>query len=422
MPVKSIKIPWRAWYGDKDYKLTLPDEWDAAVFDHKGGRELRLRDIEAAIDAPIGTNLLSDLAVGRGKVTIAVDDLSRPTPGTRLLPAIIERLTAAGIKPQDIRIIMAIGAHRPCTGQDLSKKLGESVLHCVAVENHHPYENLVNLGESRLGTPILVNAPFMEGDLKLAVGCVIPHYGPGFGGGGKIVLPGLAGMETIRANHVGTVRGLAGGLGLTECNDQLSDIREVARRIGLDFIVNVVVSGRRQIVGVFAGDLVEAHDAAIEFARCACATEVPAGLDVAVCNAYPKDTDFMQAVNAFNVLITAPSDMLKEDGTVVLTSASTEGWGYHSLQGKGMPLEVVLDAEKTLGGRDLLVYSPNTSESDVGTGYRGPVRMFRKWSALVKALKRKHGRKCRVGVFPCGPIQVAEGYDPHSNVVKPVFM
>jgi len=183
MSMKRVKIPWRAWYGDTDYKLTLPEEWDVEVLDHKGGRELRLKDIAAAIDAPIGTASLSDLADGGGTVTIAVDDLSRPTPGARLLPAIIGRLTAAGIQPQDIRIIMAVGAHRPCTGQDLSKKLGKSVLDSVSVENHHPYENLVDLGESSRGTPIRVNAPFMEGDLKLAVGCVIPHYGPGFGGG-----------------------------------------------------------------------------------------------------------------------------------------------------------------------------------------------------------------------------------------------
>jgi nickel-dependent lactate racemase len=422
MSMKKVKIPWRAWYGDKDHKLTLPDEWDVQVLGHKGGRELRLKDVEAAIDAPIGTARLSDLADGRGTATIAVDDLSRPTPGARLLPAIIERLTGAGIRCRDIRIVMAVGAHRPCTRHDLLKKLGDDVLDCVSVENHHPYENLVDLGESSRGTPILVNGPFMEGDLKLAVGCVIPHYGPGFGGGGKIVLPGLAGMETIRANHIGTVRGLVGGVGLTEGNDQLSDIREVVKRIGLDFIVNVVTSGKRQIVGVFAGDFVEAHDAAIEFGRGVYSTEVPTGLDVAVCNAYPKDTDFMQAVNAFNVFITGPSDLLREDGTVVLTSAATEGWGYHSLQGKGMPLEVVLDVGKTFGGRDLLVFSPNTSESDINTGYRGAVRAFRRWSALVKALKGKHGQRCQVGVFPNGPLQVAEGYDANSNVAKPAFI
>lgn len=420
--MKNVKIPWRAWYGDKDYKLTLPEEWDIQVFNHKGGRELRLRDIEAAIDAPIGTAPLSDLADGRGKIAIAVDDLSRPTPGARLLPTIIERLTVAGIKRQDIRIIMALGAHRPCTRHDLLKKLGERVLDSVAVENHHPYENLVKLGESSRGTPILVNGAFMEGDLKLAVGCVIPHYGPGFGGGGKIVLPGLAGMETIRANHIGTVRGLAGGLGLTEGNEQLADIREVASRVGLDFIVNVVMSGKREVVGVFAGELAEAHDAAIEFARGVCSTEVLAGLDVAVCNAYPKDTDFMQAVNAFNVLITAPSDMVKEDGTVVLTTAGTEGWGYHSLHGKGMPLEVALNVEEAFGGRDLLVFSPNTAGSDINTGYPGPVRAFRKWGALVKALKRKHGERCRVGIFPCGPLQLAAGYDPNNRIARLSFI
>jgi nickel-dependent lactate racemase len=416
--VTKVKVPWRAWYGDKDYKLTFPEEWDVQLLDHAGARELFPREIDRAIDAPVGAPPLSDLANGRRTVTIAVDDLSRPTPASRILPALLQRLSAAGIRERDIRIIMAVGAHRPCTRQDLLRKLGEEVVDSVEVENHHPFENLEDLGESSRGTPILINAPFMEGELKLAIGCIIPHYGPGWGGGGKIVLPGLAGIETLQANHRGTVRGLTGGLGLTENNDQLADIREVARRAGLDFIVNVVVSGKRRIVGLFAGDLVEVHEAGIELARKVYETKLAGELDVAVCNAYPKDTDFMQSVNAFNALITAPAQVLKENGTVVLTTASPEGRGYHSLHGRGMPLEMALDVEKTFRGRELFIFSPNIAEQDVKVAYHEPARLFRRWSKLVKALKRKHGRTCRVGIFPCGPLQLAEGYDPTKTVAK----
>ena len=419
--MNKVKIPWRAWYSDRDYKLTFPEEWDVRILDHKGARRLLPREIEAAIDNPIGSPPLADLADGRRKVTIAVDDLSRPTPAARLLPTVVGRLTAAGIRRRDIRIIMAVGAHRPCTRQDLLRKLGEEVLDSVEVENHHPFENLVNLGESSRGTPILINAPFMGGDLKLAIGCIISHYGPGFGGGGKIVLPGLAGIETLRANHRGTIRGLTGGLGLTENNEQLADIREVARRVGLDFIVNVVLSGKRGIVGVFAGDFVEAHASGIEFAREVYSTELPPEIDVAVCNAYPKDTDLMQSVNAFNGLITAPSSVLKDNGTVVLATASTEGRGYHSLHGRGMPLEMAMDVEKTFHGRELLVFSPNIAVPDVKVAYHEPVRLFRTWSKLVNALKRTYGQSCRVGIFPCGPLQLAQGYDPESKVAKLVL-
>jgi len=416
--VNKVKIPWRAWYGDKDYKLTFPEEWDVELLDHAGARELFPREIDSAIDAPVGAPPLSDLASGRRTVTIAVDDLSRPTPAARILPAVLQRLTAAGIRKRDIRIVMAVGAHRPCTRHDLLRKLGEEIVDSIEVENHHPFENLVNLGESSRGTPILVNTPFMEGELKLAIGCIIPHYGPGWGGGGKIVLPGLGGIETLQANHRGTVLGLAGGLGLTENNDQLADIREVARRAGLDFVVNAVVSGKRRIVGLFAGDLVEAHAAGIELARKVYETKLAGEIDVAVCNAYPKDTDFMQSVNAFNALITAPAEVLKEDGTVVLTTASPEGRGYHSLHGRGMALEMALDVEKTFRGRELFVFSPNIAEQDVKVAYHEPVRLFRRWSKLVKALKRKHGRTCRVGIFPCGPLQLADGYDPTKTVAK----
>jgi nickel-dependent lactate racemase len=313
---------------------------------------------------------------------------------------------------------MSVAAHRPCTRQDLLKKIGEKLLDSVEVINHNPFDDLVNLGETGRGTPILINAPFMESDLKLGIGCIIPHYGPGFAGGGKIVLPGLAGIESLRANHMAMARGLPGGLARVEGNEQQEDIREAARRAGLEFIVNVVVSGKRQIVGVFAGDLVQAHSAGIEFARTVYSTEVCRELDVAVCNAYPKDTDFMQSINAFNALVTSPPGALKDNGTVVLTTAGTEGRGYHSLFGRGMSLEKAMDVEKTFGGRDLWVFSPNIAQHDVKVAYHEPVRLFSRWSKLVKALGRKHGQDCRLGIFPCGPIQLAKGYDPETDLAR----
>jgi nickel-dependent lactate racemase len=413
--VKKVKVPWRAWYGDKDYKLTFPEEWSIQVLDHEGARPLPRKEIEVRLDAPIGSPPLSELARGRGSVTIAVDDLARPTPAAKLLPVIVARLTDAGIKPHDIRIIMSVAAHRPCTRQDLAKKIGEKLIDSVEVINHNPFDDLVNLGETGRGTAIQINAPFMDGDLRIGIGCIIPHYGPGFSGGGKIVLPGLAGIESLRANHTAMARGLPGGLACVEGNEQQEDIREAARRAGLEFIVNVVVSRKRQIVGVFAGDLVQAHSAGIEFAREVYSTKVQADLDVAICNAYPKDTDFMQSINAFNGLVTSPPGTLKENGTVVLTTASTEGRGYHSLFGRGMSLEKAMDVEKTFGGRELFVFSPNIAEYDVKAAYHEPVRLFRRWGRLLKALRRKHGQTCRVGVFPCGPIQLAEGYDPETG-------
>jgi nickel-dependent lactate racemase len=416
--VKKVKVPWRAWYGDKDYKLTFPEEWDILVFSHQGARELTRRGIEAGIDAPMGSPPLAELAKGRGSVTIAVDDLARPTPAARLLPAVIERLASAGVKPSDIRIIMSVAAHRPCARQDLLKKIGEKSLDLIEVINHNPFDDLVNLGETSRGTPIQINEPFMEGDLKLGIGCIIPHYGPGFSGGGKIVLPGLAGIESLRTNHRAMARGLPGGLARVEGNEQQGDIREAARRAGLEFIVNVVVSGKRQIVGVFAGDLVQAHCAGMEFARKAYSTEVCTDIDVAVCNAYPKDTDFMQSINAFNGLLTSPPGTLKESGTVVLTTASTEGRGCHSLFGTGMSLEKAMDVEKTFGGRELFVFSPNIADHDIKVAYHEPVRLFRRWGRLLKALRRKHRQTCRVGIFPCGPIQLAKGYDPETDVAR----
>ncbi|GAI10637.1 unnamed protein product, partial [marine sediment metagenome] len=147
-------------------------------------------EIKHSILNPIGTQRISELAKGKETVVIVVDDMTRTTPISRIIPHVLEALEEASISIDQITILLALGAHKPMNRQDCILKLGKDVVNTINIENHHPYENLTNLGESKIGTPIEVNSTYVDSDLKISIGGVIPHPLAGFGGGAKNVLPG----------------------------------------------------------------------------------------------------------------------------------------------------------------------------------------------------------------------------------------
>ncbi len=249
------------------FELTFPDEWDLNVFPMNDGPAVEDESIREAFSNPIGTETLRNIAKGKKTAVIVVDDLSRPTPAYKILPLIAKELKEAGVKEKNISIIMGLGAHRPMLREDLINKLGRSIYDSFPVYNHHPFENLVDLGTSSRGTPIRINKLFMSAEVKIGMGCIMPHTYAGFGGGGKIVLPGISGIDTLKANHQSAIRGIKGGLGLTDGNEVRDDIEEIARKVGLDFIVNVVVNSKREVAGIFAGDIVAAHREGVKLAR-----------------------------------------------------------------------------------------------------------------------------------------------------------
>jgi nickel-dependent lactate racemase len=205
-------------------------------------QELSGNAIRSSILNPIGSSRLSDMALGKKSVVIAIDDMTRTTQISRIFPYVLEELEKANIGKDQIKIIAAVGAHRPMNRQDFLLKLGEEIVNTIEIENHHPYENLTNIGNSGKGTPIDVNSTYLKADLKIAIGGVIPHPLAGFGGGAKIVLPGLCGIRTLEANHAAGMRGEGAGIG--RMTDIRRDIEEVVEKVGLDFSINVLLNER----------------------------------------------------------------------------------------------------------------------------------------------------------------------------------
>ncbi|HEX6970739.1 MAG TPA: lactate racemase domain-containing protein, partial [Limnochordia bacterium] len=173
--MQRVRIPWAAWYGEGTYELTFPEGWEITVAEMKGGRDIGDDGIRAALERPIGSPRLADIARGRRTAAILIDDLSRPTPAYRLLPFVLEELAAGGIGPDQVCVIAAVAAHRPMTRADFVKKIGAELVDRLRVLNHNAYENLDFLGHSSRGVPIFVNRDFMSCDVRIALGMITPR-------------------------------------------------------------------------------------------------------------------------------------------------------------------------------------------------------------------------------------------------------
>jgi nickel-dependent lactate racemase len=407
--MQKIEIPWGKWYGDSPFTLTFPDDWKVERADMKDAPEISDEDIREAFENPIGSSTIAELASGKKTATIAVDDLTRPTEGHRLLPILLDQLKKGGIKDDDIKIVMALGSHRPLFRQDLIKKFGQDLVDNYRIYNHSPFENLVDVGKSKAGTPIQTNRWFMEADLKIAMGSIVPHPTAGWGGGGKIVVPGVCSLDTLEAFHGPRLNDPTCRVAEIEGNSLRADIDDIARVVGLDIIVNAVGTSRGGTAGVFVGDIIKAHRAGVALAEEVYATEVPQDIDVGIFNAYPEDSEFIQCGKALNVWVDPEKDLVKKGGTILVTTAASEGRGTHFLSDTGMRLDrltILRPAmSKQIAGRRYGIFSPNTTKFDVLDRWGDGTFLFNDWPSMQKALSEWHGSGTHAVVFPYCSLQ-----------------
>ena len=407
--VKSITLPWGAWSGtDETYILEFPENWDIEVFDMQDTKDITdVKSIESALNNPIGTPTIYEIANGKNTAIIVVEDISRPTKCGPICEQIIKALNSSGISDDNITLIGATGAHRPMNREDYIKKVGLNVVERINIENHHPYENLIEIEKSKMGTPIFVNKTYYNADVKIAVGTVIPHPLAGFGGGAKIILPGICGIETLAANHKAALEGKGVGFGFI--TDLRKDIEDVCSRVGLDFSINIITTKNRGIAGIFAGHFVDAHRKAIDLAKEVYRLNLPKleddeKFDVGFFNLFPEDTELSQSAKGTNMFMKADS-LLKEDASVIFLTSSYEGRGYHSLLGeKGGKLyekwinavEVLLEfcEEKTFS-----IFSPNLSRADITHYWTDEMGFYNKFSDVIQAIETQVDDNPKAGIF-----------------------
>ncbi len=342
-------------FGEKKVTCKIPEENFAGYFDPKFTQQLENLEvaINNAIDNPIGSKRIEEIAKKGKTVAVIIDDGSRPTPQSLILPIVLKRLETVGIKKQDIRIVVALGSHRYMTEAELRERVGDEIYKNYQVQNSEfkNKDKLVYVGDTPEGVKILANKAVVESDIHIGIGCLVPHPVMGWGGGGKIFFPGIAGEETVAYFHL-----KASMLDKNYFGSPTTPVRDMMETwvdsIGLDFIVNVILNTKQQVAGVVAGHFVKAHREGVRRGQQIAGYKVKEKVDIMVCSSHPADQDFWQSPKSMY----AAEPGLKGDsgGTIVMVSPNTEGIGPHAeypyCMGRDDSEEI---AEACMAGKDL---------------------------------------------------------------------
>jgi len=285
--------------------------------------------IEEALYRPIGTPRLKDFVKLGQTVALVVTDITRRLPEEMILPFLLQELVAVGIKKKDITAVVATGTHRPNSPEELREKFGE-VVDEISFVNHDPWnrQNLIDLGTTGAGIPLVFNRTVAEADIRISTGVIETHLFAGYSGGVKSIAVGVAGEETIAATHnyqmLQETR-----LGIVENNRFRRFLMEATGALGLHFIVNVVQTGKKEVVKVVAGDPVEAFHEGVKVARNLYEVEIDQPADIVVSGAtYPKSRDLYQATRAANTVVFGPQPVVVKGGVILIPAPCEDGCGH----------------------------------------------------------------------------------------------
>ena len=313
-------------FGQKTLKLTLPQEAEVFLPVSIPGVKNELDAIRKALSEPIGTARLSEIAAGKSTVAIVINDITRPAPTESMLTAIMEELAMAQISETQITVIVALGNHEVSTEEELKKMTGVW-REKLRVINHDCYNDreLIYAGETQRKMPVYVNRHYAEASLKILTGLITPHQSAGFSGGRKSVIPGIAGIETLKKHHSFPIRPEEPVMGIIDGNIFHEEAVAAARLVGADFIVNVIKNFRNEVVDVVAGDLEKAHQHGVSICEKSWVRKFDKAYDVVFVSpgSYPKDIDLHQSQKALAVA----EQITKRGGTIILVAECSHGIG-----------------------------------------------------------------------------------------------
>jgi lactate racemase len=280
------------------------------------------RSIEAALARPIKQKPLETLVKPGDRVMLVSDDVTRLTPVDRIIPRLLDRLNRAGVADEQISCIMALGTHRYMTEEELESRVGSTIYRRIRVFNHEwrDQDNLIDLGSSARGTPLQVNRLVVEADVVIGFGAIVPHHIAGFSGSSKIIQPGVCGPRTTAETHMLSCSGGDSFLGIAD-NPVRRDMDDMADRVGMRTILNVVMDSEGRPVGVFYGEMRACFAAGIELARKIYGVTYRETPDIVVANSYPCDLDFWQSHKS----LYPAQRMVRPGGTIIVCTPAPEG-------------------------------------------------------------------------------------------------
>lgn len=326
MAMFDIDVP----YDRTKLHISLPEECVAGVLEgHQSefkaeGTQEQL--IERALDNPYSSPTLEELCQNKHDIVIISSDHTRPVPSKVTMPILLRRIHAAAPQAR-VRILVATGMHRPSTHKELVDKYGEEIVANEEIVMHVATDDdaMIHIGTLPSGGSCIINRIAAQADLLLAEGFIEPHFFAGFSGSRKSVLPGIASYKTIMYNHNGQfIHDSHSRAGVLDGNQVHEDMMAAAEMAGLRFILNVVLNGDHEVIGAFAGDIHDAHEAGCSFVReLAGVKAVPCDVAITTNGGYPLDQNIYQAVKG----MTAAETTLDEGGVIISIAGCSDGHG-----------------------------------------------------------------------------------------------
>ena len=312
-------------YGNSFQSVDIPDKnLKAVLVSNEMEHERRGRDaVEYAIEHPIASRPLHEIAKPGQKAVIVTSDISRPMPSFEVLPSVLAELNAAGIPDENITVVFGLGSHRGHTEEEKKKLAGEAVYRRVCCMDSTP-DDCVSYGKTRRGTPVDISRVVAEADLRICLGNVEFHYFAGYSGGYKAIMPGVSTPKAIQANHRMMVEAQA-RTGKLDGNPVREDIEEAGAMVGVDFIVNVVLDEHRHIVYAASGHVIKAHRDACEYLNRMYLKPIDSLADIVIVSqgGAPKDANLYQVQKALD----NAKHAVREGGRIILVGACPEGPG-----------------------------------------------------------------------------------------------
>ncbi len=282
--------------------------------------------VDEAIQNPIESPKLSQLAYGHKKVVIIASDHTRPVPSKIIMPLMLKEIRR-GNPEAEITILIATGFHRLTTREELVGKFGETIVdtETIVVHDSSAADSLVKIGTLPSGGDLIINKLAAEADLLVSEGFIEPHFFAGFSGGRKSVLPGIASRVSVLANHCGEfIAHPKARTGVIEGNPLHIDMLYAARAAKLAFVVNVVINSEKEVIHAVAGDCDAAHIKGREFLGNLCQVKAtPSDIVITTNGGYPLDQNIYQAVKG----MTAAEAAVKQDGVIIMLAKSNDGHG-----------------------------------------------------------------------------------------------
>lgn len=324
MPV--IKLP----YGADFLEVDIPEERLNGILvsklHHYKPQSSQEELVRQALENPIGTPKLKEIAKGKNKVCIISSDHTRPVPSKIIMPLILEEIRK-GNPDADITILISTGCHRETTKEELEAKFGPEIVskEKIHVHNCDDESMLVNIGVLPSGGLLIINKLAVEADLLIAEGFIEPHFFAGFSGGRKSVLPGIASRATVMYNHNAEfINNEKARTGILDGNPIHVDMLYAARAARLDFIVNVVINADKEIIYAVAGDCDLAHREGCKFLESQCkVNKIMSDIVISTNGGYPLDQNIYQAVKG----MTAAEATVNDGGVIIMIAKSNDGHG-----------------------------------------------------------------------------------------------